>query len=494
VFGYELWDLGGDGDCAYRAAAAASAVLMGKTAAEVEKGKVRGGARLRMETTALIRQHELFKGAWVPDDETTERLEGGPVPGDWAEWVSATARDKRYACEHTLAVMAAKLERRLVVFAWHPGQGKWIKGWVINPPEELSKKRQKVMLRGPIPLLLRDQHYVTLRLGSGEGQGEEDWPMAWADAPDKADVALLAAVSLRGAGGSVASDAVSDWFPAEEEASAAGSVQGWFPSSAAGSAAGSVQGWWPASAGGSSVGTNGRKRLRSKAPPSSLWVAESDVGRLEDLEEAMPPPPPPAPPVGDGRPRGRAVGPMGGKSKPSWWEEAGRKWGSAAAYHAGRQKLGLTWNCPVPDCGFTATDKWQPSLQRKRNRHVQKAHPEMPRETFYTRQRTPVTEPRDPAVVKAELGIPVDQPLPREMAAWHCGTCGKVLPLMSTYEIRKSAREHHQAAHGSTYSSTTEWRERVAANGGRLLRRRPAAAPAAEAPAAAAAAGGGEEA
>ena len=145
----------------------------------------------------------------MADPDAIVHLEGGPAPKDCKASVNATSREGRYACEHTLAALAARLERRSVVFAWHADTKHRIKGWVIRPPEgpgALGRKRMKAEKVGPIPLVLKVMHYTTLKLGThpDRGEAEADWPLEWADEPAAEDVKLLVgsqAARLRQAGG-----------------------------------------------------------------------------------------------------------------------------------------------------------------------------------------------------------------------------------------------------------------------------------------------------
>eukprot|EP00959_Pyramimonas_sp_CCMP1952_P245242 5125628-Pyramimonas_sp.AAC.1 len=73
VYGYQGWDLGGKGDCLYRAAAASAAALEGRKKEDIEKNIASLGKKIRAETTGLIRKHSLFKGVWVADPNASVR-------------------------------------------------------------------------------------------------------------------------------------------------------------------------------------------------------------------------------------------------------------------------------------------------------------------------------------------------------------------------------------------------------------------------------------
>ncbi|CAK0819641.1 unnamed protein product, partial [Prorocentrum cordatum] len=371
VYGYQGWDLGGKGDCLYRAAAASAAALEGRKKEDIEKNIASLGKKIRAETTGLIRKHSLFKGVWVADPNASVRWEGGPIPATYQEWVDATAREGRYACEHTAAVLALRLERRLVVFYWH--QGKWVKGWVISPPEgagnaAIEKKRSKAMGRAPIPVALKDEHYVALHLKDGQ----KEWPLEWADPPEEDFATQL----LRGG------------------------------VAATGSCWDSV-----------SVAAHGGKRRRLRGKQTA-----------------------PAPPALAGPPPG--------------WDEP------PPAPHA----------APRPLVRGSAEWVEHKKYVKRRNRHVDREHPDKPRSFFNKKNGTlPTLKALSDEEWREALQLPMG-PLPK--MAWTCQDCGKSLPFQSDNSrsiIDKARRAHREAEHGVKWQTATEWRRRQRAAGRNYL-------------------------
>ncbi|OLQ01146.1 hypothetical protein AK812_SmicGene16129 [Symbiodinium microadriaticum] len=121
---FTILDFGGDGDCAYRAGAAAYALAGNRPKAEVVKNAGQLGATLRAQITSHLRRHAIYESTFVPDSRWTPEREAGVVPSTYSEWIEATARPKRSGSYLRLAfrLTLVKLE---VSYVLPPDQQGW---------------------------------------------------------------------------------------------------------------------------------------------------------------------------------------------------------------------------------------------------------------------------------------------------------------------------------------------------------------------------------
>ena len=176
-FGFQRVDCGGNGDCGYRAAAAAYALADGRDLKETKENAPTLGATLRAQVASHLKKHQLWKDSWAPDDRWTESTEGGTVPTTYDEWLESTARPGRWVCGPTLIGIATRLKRNLVVFRF--ADDKWEKADLITPLESNAKDVSTAASFPPLPLFLKDNHYFTLE------PREEGWPATWSSPADK---------------------------------------------------------------------------------------------------------------------------------------------------------------------------------------------------------------------------------------------------------------------------------------------------------------------
>ena len=109
------------------------------------------------------------------DPTWTSELEDGPPATTYVEWVDCLVRPKRWIDEPMLAVGATLMQRSIVVFVWSASS--WPKGWVIDTLPSLKKTHKEVSTKPPLPILLKDKHYVTLL------KNTSPWPLEWNDLP-----------------------------------------------------------------------------------------------------------------------------------------------------------------------------------------------------------------------------------------------------------------------------------------------------------------------
>ena len=143
-FGYKLFDCGGQGDCGYRAAAAAYALESGRDAKETKANAKALGATLRAQVASHLKKHHHYKASWSPDSRWTQQTEGGPVPKTYDQWLEACARPGRWVCGPTLVGIATRLKRNLIIFRYE--NGSWSKVCFITPHETCAEAAQQPRL------------------------------------------------------------------------------------------------------------------------------------------------------------------------------------------------------------------------------------------------------------------------------------------------------------------------------------------------------------
>ena len=210
-FGFTQLDLGGQGDCAYRAAAVAYALATDRPLEEAKQKAKALGATLRAQVASHLKKHEHFKDTWLPDKRWTLQTEGGAVPKTYKEWLEATARPQRWACGPTLIGIATRLQRNLIILKFDNNE--WNKVAFITPFENM-KECQTAKQFPPLPLLLKDKHYTTL-LPSAEG-----WPASW-----NSTVQDQAWDANEARGGGKSSTSVGSWLPASSSAGTKKTIQ-----------------------------------------------------------------------------------------------------------------------------------------------------------------------------------------------------------------------------------------------------------------------------
>ena len=163
--GTKLWDLGGNGDCGYRALAAGLAKRNGKTKEAIE-GKMAALVKsLRAQVVQQMTVKDVtWKQGWAMDSEATETMENGKVPTTVEEFVEAIQRPKRWMCSRVIQAAARVMKVDVVIFEWK--NGTW-------------RKVAKIDCKGAqdpadiIPLLLVGDHFITVERPAG------GWPKHW---------------------------------------------------------------------------------------------------------------------------------------------------------------------------------------------------------------------------------------------------------------------------------------------------------------------------
>ena len=159
--GYEFADAGGNGDCGYRALAVAYAIQDSRDVDTAIQAGRPMGATLRAQITSHISKYRHFESVFAIDPRWTIELEGGPVPTTYTEWVESTARPNRWIDGPCLSTAATKLRRNIAIWKWETDQ--WVKQTVITPLAAHPQGVEDATKYPPLPLFLKNGHYVTLK-------------------------------------------------------------------------------------------------------------------------------------------------------------------------------------------------------------------------------------------------------------------------------------------------------------------------------------------
>jgi len=185
-FDMDIIDFGGTGDCAYRAAAAAFEFQNGKDETSLRAKIGTYSTTLRAKVASHIRSSKLYEESFATDPSWTEEKEGGPVPTNYQEWLNALERPNRWGCGPALIAMSQVLQRRVVIINWV--EGAW---QVVTTIDPTGKAGLKAAEKASLPLVLKDGHYRTLKMGAKQCPAE--WKIAYDFDANKVDWAALRA-------------------------------------------------------------------------------------------------------------------------------------------------------------------------------------------------------------------------------------------------------------------------------------------------------------
>ena len=177
-WGFHTVDAGGDGDCGYRALAAAFKLAAGESPEKAKASAAKHGASLRARAATWIKKKGKFKDSFAVDDKWTEQMEAGPIPKTYDEWVESCARPRRWIDGPGYIAAATVLERRILVQKFL--DGRWCRVALYEPHESDPKANMTARKHPVLPLFLRDQHLTTVIPCSLQA-----WPEEWAEPIEK---------------------------------------------------------------------------------------------------------------------------------------------------------------------------------------------------------------------------------------------------------------------------------------------------------------------
>eukprot|EP00439_Symbiodinium_sp_Y106_P035277 s347_g4.t1 len=161
-------EVGGSGDCAFRAVAWSLSRAQGKTIEDPEALQ-REAARLRLLTVGHMSKHAArFSASWAVDPEETKSDRAGQTApiNTFAEYKEAAAGRHFYADGIMLQALSERIACPLVIWAWNPELDVWNKSVVapwFNPDNTAGVSKKS----SPIVLALRGLSFVLLLVGSG---------------------------------------------------------------------------------------------------------------------------------------------------------------------------------------------------------------------------------------------------------------------------------------------------------------------------------------
>ena len=175
--GWDFHEVGGSGDCAFRAIAWALSRAQNKQIEDPEALQ-REAARLRLLSVGHIGNHAArFSESWAADPEESKSDRAGqtsPIT-TFAESKEAAAGRHFYADGIMLQALSERIACPLVIWAWNPELDMWNRS--VIAPWFTSDSTAGVGKKGsPLVLALRGKHYRALESSSSSGG---NIPTAW---------------------------------------------------------------------------------------------------------------------------------------------------------------------------------------------------------------------------------------------------------------------------------------------------------------------------
>eukprot|EP00438_Fugacium_kawagutii_P000347 Skav204708 [mRNA] locus=scaffold3332:74506:81342:+ [translate_table: standard] len=396
---YTALECGGDGSCGYQCLAAALAFDKGYSFQDIQDNLIARGRTIRHDIYKHLQKHSSeYEEFFVPDPDVPEEIEDGPAPLSWSDYIEATLRQKRWVD----GIQWKAAARRFGLF-------------IIVVPLDASEKDDAMSFgepksgREPVVLLLKKGHYQLAQRREGK-----QWPKQWITAPaGKLDSALF-----RGGGKSCASS-VHSWrlpnTPSTVKKSNA-SKASWrcsaTPTAGRQSQAASQK---KVSKVAKPIAAQSCRRTKTAASTKHSWRTDKTPTAREPSSQVA-------------RPSVESVA------------EQSSQGGFAQSIVTGRSET-FVWQCNL--CQHTLRYSNKRSLSCARRRHIAKAHPGKHKAVHlcfpkYNESLEPIAE--------ASALIPEDQ------RVWSCPKCGKGLPSMPHFLLKKARDKHVMACYG--YSKT----------------------------------------
>ena len=158
--GWSEHNLGGTGDCAYRAAAFARHYLRTQSQISTDEAQ-KAGASLRAEVVLHSQKYKTrLQANFAPDsEETANQRNNRPAAKTFEDWITNQSDPKTWACALTFQALAERTG--MIITIWkHISQGHWKR--VTFSKKFKNGQACCATNEGPIVLLLKDQHYTAL--------------------------------------------------------------------------------------------------------------------------------------------------------------------------------------------------------------------------------------------------------------------------------------------------------------------------------------------
>ena len=131
------------------------------------------------------------------------------MPQNYEEYLKACSRSGRWVDGPDLVTISTRLHRNLLIWKWNDDQKRYIKTALIVPHEDHPDAIQQARAYPPLPLLLKQSHYMTLK-----PDANNPFPMTWNVPPSNV---TFDARLHRGGGKSIQSwlpeSSVGSWLP-----------------------------------------------------------------------------------------------------------------------------------------------------------------------------------------------------------------------------------------------------------------------------------------
>ena len=151
--GAKLWDLGGFGDCGFRCLAGSNALRLGATVEKLEPKIAKVALSLRTKAADWLEGNQAaWVLEWYPDADCTVDTEGGFIPQDASQYLSACRRPSKWLDPWMTLAAAHVLQVEVLVFKHVQKKWKFLER--VVPRNKTSCK--------PLFLFLKDQHFYTL--------------------------------------------------------------------------------------------------------------------------------------------------------------------------------------------------------------------------------------------------------------------------------------------------------------------------------------------
>ena len=378
-----MWDLGGAGDCGFRALSAQVAFRNKMELPEIERKITKLSLSLRAKACAQLSSQDGWKASWFNDPEATVQTEAGAVAETVEEFLKVIQREKKWLDPWLTQACAEVLQTEVMVWKYRTLQSKWI---------FLTRSRPQYIRNSvPLVLFLKDGHFTTL---PSNVTFPDEWQELGLDEEEKqANLSFIGGGKSSGSGQANLNCRVIKRISSEEKSvkSSSSNVSKWLKPPPPASESSGVSKW-----------------LR---PPEDVRsAASSKVSQW--------------------------LKPCSNKSVKSG---KGKKLSSgAAATCSGDQKKGVagkiqsfprvtghTWVCPV--CHITFQDDTTNGLSCKKLRHLKSRHPEFDVNLV---KRTKATVFQTSSL------------LPKHERDWECPICKEGLPCLPYKARIRAIREH----------------------------------------------------
>ncbi len=180
-----LLNLGGSGECGWRALAWSLAIA-NKTPSEKAIDNIETLATtLRVKVVNFLKVNcSRWKDQWCPDEKATAITEDGEPARDYQTFLSVLDRPRRWMCGLGLTAAALQMKCNIIIWQFDGASGethdqsKWKRAAIIKGCRGSDNGRSPI-----IALVLHRGHYYGLRLPTQR----KAWPREWLETPEEAE-------------------------------------------------------------------------------------------------------------------------------------------------------------------------------------------------------------------------------------------------------------------------------------------------------------------